>query len=85
VHPFTGTDALYRPYGPEGEIWLYSFFIAALEEVRSHRHASAAFEPEKDPVPIVQEPGWAPGLVWTGAENLAPPGICSPDRPVRSQ
>ena len=31
------------------------------------------FAPEKDPVPIVQEAGWAPGLVWTGAEILAPP------------
>ena len=30
------------------------------------------FTPGKDPVPIVQEAGWAPGLVWTGAENLAP-------------
>ena len=29
------------------------------------------FTPERDPVPIVQEAGWAPGLVWT-AENLAP-------------
>ena len=27
----------------------------------------------KDPVPIVQEAGWAPGPVWRGAENLAPP------------
>jgi hypothetical protein len=26
---------------------------------------------EKDPVPIVQEAGCAPGPVWTGAENLA--------------
>jgi len=26
--------------------------------------------PGKDPVPIVQEAGWAPGPVWTGAENL---------------
>ena len=33
------------------------------------------FTPGKDPVPIVQEAGWAPGLVWTGAENLAPPGF----------
>jgi hypothetical protein len=31
------------------------------------------FTPGKDPVPIVQEAGWAPGPVWTGAENLAPP------------
>ena len=27
----------------------------------------------KDPVPIVQEAGWAPRSVWTDAENLAPP------------
>ena len=26
---------------------------------------------ERDPVPIVYEAGWAPGAVWTGAENLA--------------
>jgi hypothetical protein len=31
------------------------------------------FTPGKDPVPIVQEAGWAAGPVWTGAENLAPP------------
>ena len=31
------------------------------------------FTPGKDPVPIVQVAGWAPGPVWTGAENLAPP------------
>ena len=41
--------------------------------------------PGKDPVPIVQEAGWASGPVWTGAENLAPTGIRSPDRPARSQ
>ena len=31
------------------------------------------FTPGKDRVPIVQEVGWAPGTVWTGAKNLAPP------------
>ena len=41
--------------------------------------------PRKNPVPIVQEAGWAPGPVWTGAENLAPTGIRSPDRPYLSQ
>ena len=30
---------------------------------------------EKDPVPIVEEAGWAPGPVWTGVENLHPPGF----------
>ena len=43
------------------------------------------FTPGKDPVAIVQEAGWAPGPVWTGAENLAPTGIRSLDRPARSQ
>ena len=44
------------------------------------------FTPRKDSVPIVQEAGWAPGPVWTGAENLAPTGIRSPDRqPVASR
>jgi hypothetical protein len=43
------------------------------------------FTSEKDPVPIVQEAGWAAGPVWTGAENLVPAGIRSPDRPARSQ
>jgi hypothetical protein len=36
------------------------------------------FTPGKDPVPIVQEAGWAPGPVWTSAKNLAPTGIRSP-------
>jgi hypothetical protein len=43
------------------------------------------FTPGKDPVPIVQEAGWAPGPVWAGAKNLASTGIRSPDRPARSQ
>jgi len=43
------------------------------------------FTPGKEPVPIVQEAGWAPGPVWTGAENLASTGIRSPDSPARSQ
>ena len=34
------------------------------------------FTPVKDPVPIVQEAGWAPGPVWR-AENLVPTGIRS--------
>jgi hypothetical protein len=40
---------------------------------------------ERDPVPIVQEAGWAPGSFWTGTENLAPIKIWSPDRPARSK
>jgi hypothetical protein len=43
------------------------------------------FTPGKDPVPIVQEAGWSPGSVWTGAENLASTENGSPDRPACSQ
>jgi len=53
--------------------------------VGGQRHAPASLPPGKDPVLIVQEAGWAPGPVWTGAENLAPTGIRSPDRPARSE
>jgi hypothetical protein len=42
------------------------------------------FTPWKDPVPILQEAGWAPGPVWTGGKSR-PTGIRSPDRPARSQ
>jgi len=40
---------------------------------------------ERDLVPIVSEAGWAPGLVWTGTENLASTRIQSPDHPARSE
>jgi hypothetical protein len=36
---------------------------------------------EWDPVPV----GWAPGPVWTGAEDLTPTGIRSPARPALSE
>ena len=45
---------------------------------------SGRFTPGKYPVPIVQDAGRDPGPVWTGAENLAPTGIRSPDRRARS-
>jgi len=43
------------------------------------------FTPGKDPIPILQEAGWASGPVWTGAEILDPTGIRSPDRPALSE
>ena len=39
----------------------------------------------RDPVPIVQEAGWASGTVWTVAENIAPTRIRSSDHPARSE
>ena len=38
--------------------------------------------PRKDSLPIVLEAGWASEPAWTGAENLAPTGIRSPERPT---
>jgi len=43
------------------------------------------FTPGKDPVPFVQEAGWALRPVWRSAENLAPIRIRSPDLQARSQ
>ena len=49
-------------------------------------HAPAALPRDKEPVPIVQKAGWAPGLPGRGAKNLAPHNrIRSPDHPVRSE
>ena len=42
------------------------------------------FTPGKDPVPILQEAGWAPGPVWTGRKSR-PHRYSIPDRPSRSQ
>ena len=40
------------------------------------------FTPGKDAVPIVQEAGWATGLVWTGGKSR-PHRESIPDRPAR--
>ena len=47
-------------------------------------HTPAASTPGNDPVPIVQEAGWAPGPVWTGGKSR-PHQDLIPDRPARSQ
>ena len=44
--------------------------------VGSQPHASAASTPRKDPVPIIQEAGWAQGRSGR-AGNLVPTGIRS--------
>ena len=81
VHPGIGHEGL------EGE-QRYSSTLSltlALDGVGGQQHAPAALYPRKDPVPIVQEAGLAPGPVWTVAENLALTGIRYPDRPARSE
>ena len=42
------------------------------------------FTPGKDPVPILQKAGWAPGPVWTGRKSR-PHRDSILDRPARSQ
>ena len=41
------------------------------------------FTPGKDPVPILQEAGWTPALVWTAVKSR-PHRDSVPDRPARS-
>ena len=43
------------------------------------------YPPGKIPYPLYRRLGGPPGPVWTGAENLAPTGIRSPDRPSHSE
>ena len=42
------------------------------------------FTPRKGPVPILQEAGWASGLVWTGGKSR-PHRDSIPDRPAHGQ
>ena len=56
---------------------------AALEGVSGQQHDPAALYPRKDPVPILQEAGWAPGPVWMGGTSC-PHRDSIPDRPSRS-
>ena len=44
-----------------------------------------AYALERDPVPIVEDVGWALWPVWADAKNLAITGIRYPDHPNRSE
>ena len=73
--------------GPEGNRCITLLFLQPrrLDGGGWSTPCHGRFTPWKDPVPIVQETGWASGPVWAVAENLAPTGIRSPDRPARSE
>jgi hypothetical protein len=78
-HPRTGHE------GPKGEKRYRSTLSLTSQLDWGWRSTprTGRFTPGNDPVPIVQEAGWAPGPVWTGANNLAPhrdsiPGPSSP-------
>jgi hypothetical protein len=81
VHPRTGHEV------PEGKKRYSSTLslTSALDGGGWSVPRPGRFTHGNDPVPIVQETGWAPGLVWTGAENLAPTGIRFLDCPTRSE
>ena len=54
----------------------YSFFnLGARCEWVVNAMSRPLYPRERDPVPNVQEAGWDPETVWTGAENLANTGI----------
>jgi hypothetical protein len=79
AHPRTGHE------GPEGSSGIALFLTSALDGGGWSEPRPGRFTAGKDPVPIVQEAGWTPGPVWTGAENFTLTGIRSPDRPVHSE
>jgi hypothetical protein len=64
---------------------MYSFTLFSTLGARWGWVVNATTRPlyprEREPVPIVQVAGRAPGPVGTAAENLAPTGVRSPDRP----
>jgi hypothetical protein len=80
-HPITGHE------GPEVE-YRYSSTLSLTSTLDGGGWSTprpGRCTPGKDSVPIVYEAEWAPEPVWMGAENLAPTGIRSPDRPGRSE
>jgi hypothetical protein len=64
----------YKTNWPRGwiEVQLYPFLTSALGGGGWLPPRPGRFTPGKDPVPIAQEAGWAPGPVWTCAKNLVP-------------
>jgi hypothetical protein len=80
-HPITGHQ---RPrLGVE--VWLCSFSTSALGGDGWSAPRPGHFTPRKDPVPIVQEAGWAPEPICTCAKILFYTRIRSPDHPAHSQ
>jgi hypothetical protein len=88
VHPFTGTEALYRPYDPRGGGYRYSSTLSwptALkggEGSASRPGRSLPLGKTQHPLYRLGGPQDQSGQVW----KISPPtGIQSPDRPARSQ
>jgi hypothetical protein len=72
VHSITGHETPTRGV----EVQLYSFLYLGARWKWVVNGTPRPFYPQRrDPVPIVQDAGWAPGRGWTCVENLAPTGI----------
>jgi hypothetical protein len=66
VNPVTGPVVAQRGL----EVELYFSKTSALEgDEWPAARPGPHFTPGKDPVPIAQEAGWAPGPVWTGGKS----------------
>jgi hypothetical protein len=67
----------YMPSRHRGEayIQLYQNPTLALGEGGWSVPHPSYFAPRKETVFIVQEAGWAPGMVWMGLENIVLPGF----------
>ena len=79
VRPVTLLEVL---EGSEGIATLS--WTSALDRVGYQRHV-LPYRRERDPVPTVQEAGWAVVHVWTITDNLAYTVTRSPDRPARCE
>ena len=67
------------------QVQLHPFMTTALEEGEGSASRPGRFlPPGKTLYALYRRTEWAPGPVWTGAENLAPTGIRSSDRPAHS-
>ena len=80
VHPRTGHE------GPEGE-QRYNSTLSLTSALNGWviNATLRLLYPRERPGTHCKEAGWASEPVWTGAENLAPTGIRSPERPARSE
>ena len=74
----------FRPRRSLGWVEVYLYFFLGPSALERSASFPGLLYPGKDPVPIVQEAGWAPGPVWTGGKSR-PHGDSFPDRPARSQ
>jgi hypothetical protein len=61
------------------EVYLHCFFNLSARWGWVANATPRPLYPGNDPVPIVEENGWAPGPVCTDGVKLAPTGVQSPD------